>query len=102
MADTLEKTRRKTRTEKRTKRPPMYKVYLLNDDYTTMDFVVFILQEVFGKPYEEAVQIMLHVHRAGMGLCGVYTKEIAETKVETVHRLARANQFPLKCMIERE
>ena len=92
----------KTKTKKKTKRPPLYRVYLLNDDYTTMDFVVFVLQEVFNKPYEEAVQIMLHVHRNGMGLCGVYTKEIAETKVETVHRLARANQFPLKCKMERE
>ncbi len=102
MSEGYTETIKETRTKKKTRKPPMYRVYLLNDDYTTMDFVVFILQEVFGKPYEEAVQIMLHVHRRGMGLCGVYTKEIAETKVETVHRLARANQFPLKCYMERE
>ncbi len=84
------------------KKPKMYKVYLLNDDYTTMDFVVDVLMEVFHKSYEEAVQIMLNVHKQGKGLCGVYTYEIAETKVDQVHRLARAHQFPLKATMEEE
>jgi len=92
----------KTRPERKVKKPPMYKVYLLNDDYTTMDFVVYILESVFHKPHLEAVQIMLHVHRNGKGLCGVYTKEIAQEKVKTVHALARQEGFPLKCTMERE
>jgi len=92
----------KTKPERKVKKPPMYKVYLLNDDYTTMDFVVYILESVFHKPHIEAVQIMLHVHRSGKGLCGVYTKEIAEEKVKTVHTLARQQGFPLKCTMERE
>jgi ATP-dependent Clp protease adaptor protein ClpS len=77
-------------------------VFLLNDDYTTMDFVIRILEEVFHKPLVEATQIMLHVHKNGRGLAGVYTKEIAETKVDTVHTLARKEDFPLKCGMERE
>ncbi len=84
------------------KEPKKYKVYLLNDDYTTMDFVVDILREVFGKTYEEAVDIMLTVHKKGKGLCGIYTYEIAETKVDQVHRLARAHEFPLKATMEEE
>ncbi len=82
--------------------PKKYKVYLLNDDYTTMDFVVDILCEVFHKSYEEAVTIMLKIHKEGKGLCGVYTYEIAETKVDQVHRLARAHEFPLKAVMEEE
>ena len=82
--------------------PPMYKVFLLNDDYTTMDFVVEVLMFVFQKPLEEAMQIMLNIHQKGMGLCGVYSFEIAETKVDTVHMLARERDFPLKCTMERE
>jgi ATP-dependent Clp protease adaptor protein ClpS len=92
----------KTKPKKKTKKPPLYKVILLNDDYTTMDFVVFILETVFHKPHEEAVHIMLHVHRKGMGVCGVYTREIAETKVKMVHELARKNNFPLRCVMEKE
>lgn len=92
----------KERPERKIDKPPMFKVYLLNDDYTTMDFVVYILETVFHKPHIEAVQIMLHVHRAGKGLCGVYTREIAEEKVKTVHALARQAGFPLKCTMERE
>ncbi len=88
--------------KKKTRRPRLYKVLLLNDDYTTMDFVVYILETVFHKPHEEAVRIMLHVHQRGMGVCGVYTKEIAETKVSMVHDLARKNQYPLRCIMERE
>lgn len=90
------------KAEIRTKKPPLFKVFLINDDYTTMEFVVDILQKVFHKNRTEATQIMLHVHKKGMGLCGVYTREIAETKVETVHAIARDNEFPLKCIMEHE
>jgi ATP-dependent Clp protease adaptor protein ClpS len=82
--------------------PPMYKVLLHNDDYTTMEFVVEILMLVFNKSPEEAVEIMLNVHQKGIGICGVYTYEVSETKVSTVHDLARENGFPLKCTMEEE
>ena len=82
--------------------PSMYRVLLLNDDYTTMEFVVEILMLVFSKSVEEATQIMLNVHRIGVGLCGVYTYEVAETKVDTVHALAKERDFPLKCSMEKE
>ena len=82
--------------------PPMYRVFLLNDDYTTMEFVDEVLKSVFHKSETEATRIMLNVHKAGVGICGVYTYEIAETKVDTVHNLARENGFPLKCSMERE
>ena len=82
--------------------PPMYKVMLLNDDYTTMEFVVEILMLVFKKSPEDAVRIMLNVHHKGIGICGVYTFEVSETKVNTVHTLARQYGFPLKCTIEKE
>ncbi|MEE8432826.1 MAG: ATP-dependent Clp protease adapter ClpS [Candidatus Desulfatibia sp.] len=82
--------------------PPMYRVLLHNDDYTAMDFVVEILMLVFNKSPEEAVNIMLNVHRKGIGLCGVYTYEVSETKVETVHAVARGQGFPLKCTMEKE
>jgi len=84
------------------KRPDLYRVFLINDDYTTMDFVVHVLEYVFGKPPVEAVQIMLHVHKNGKGLAGVYTKDIAETRINIVHELARKNNFPLKCEMEKE
>jgi ATP-dependent Clp protease adaptor protein ClpS len=82
--------------------PAMYRVMLINDDYTTMEFVVEILVKVFHKPYDEAARIMLHVHQEGSGLCGIYTFEVAESKVQTVHNLARENGFPLKCTMEKE
>jgi ATP-dependent Clp protease adaptor protein ClpS len=82
--------------------PPLYKVLLLNDDYTTMEFVVEILRHVFHKTNEEAVTVMLNVHRKGMGVCGIYPYEVAETKVDTVHSLARESSFPLKCVMEKE
>ena len=82
--------------------PPMYRVMLLNDDYTTMEFVVDVLVYVFQKSPEEATRIMLNVHRSGVGVCGIYPFEIAETKVNTVETLARENGFPLKCIMERE
>lgn len=84
------------------KEPPMFRVLLHNDDYTTMEFVVQILMAVFKKPLEEANRIMLNVHQQGVGLCGVYTYEVAETKVDTVHSLARENGYPLKCSMEKE
>jgi ATP-dependent Clp protease adaptor protein ClpS len=90
------------RTQTKTKKPSMYKVILLNDDYTPMEFVVELLKVVFHKPHAEATRIMLHVHQNGMGVAGVYPFEIAETKVKTVDELARENQFPLKCTMEKE
>ena len=89
-----------TERRRKTKRPPLYKVLLHNDDYTTMEFVVQVLQEVFHKAQAEAVQIMLHVHRNGIGIAGVYTHEVAETKVSTVHALAKKFDYPLQCSLE--
>ncbi len=88
--------------EEEIKEPSMYKVLLINDDYTSMDFVVDILTSVFHKSIEAAVQIMMSVHENGSGLCGVYTYEIAETKVETVHSLAEENGYPLRSTMEKE
>jgi ATP-dependent Clp protease adaptor protein ClpS len=88
------------RPKEKTKRPEMFKVVLLNDDYTTMEFVVLVLEQVFNKPSDEAHRIMLEVHVKGRGVCGSYTYEIAETKVSTVHEMARENGFPLRAMIE--
>lgn len=90
------------KTEVRTGIPSLYQVFLLNDDYTAMDFVVHILEQIFRKNHTEATQIMLHVHKQGIGLAGVYPREIAETKVETVHRIARENEYPLKCIMEKK
>ena len=92
----------RTRTEKKLKRPPLYKVLLHNDDYTTMEFVVHVLQSVFNHPEAEATAIMLHVHRKGIGVAGVYPHEVAETKVEKVHELAHAHEFPLRCSMEED
>ncbi len=80
--------------------PPMYQVVLLNDDYTPMDFVVVVVQHVFGKSLEEASRIMLRVHHDGRGIVGVYTRDIAATRVESVIQLARMNQHPLQCVME--
>jgi ATP-dependent Clp protease adaptor protein ClpS len=82
--------------------PPLYRVLLLNDDYTTMEFVVEILKTVFHKSVGEATRIMFNVHQAGVGLCGIYAHEIAETKVDTVHTLSKEHGFPLKCTMEKE
>jgi ATP-dependent Clp protease adaptor protein ClpS len=90
------------RTRQQTKEPELYKVVLLNDDYTTMEFVVEILESVFHKQPAEAFRIMIQVHTQGRGLCGVYPYEVAETKVATVHDLARGNGFPLRATIEEE
>jgi ATP-dependent Clp protease adaptor protein ClpS len=82
------------------KRPDLYRVLLLNDDYTPMDFVVMLLQSVFRKDHDEATQIMLHVHTKGVGVCGAYTREVAETKVRQVMDLSQKGQHPLQCTME--
>ena len=91
-----------TRTRGQTRRPNMYRVLLLNDDYTTQEFVVIVLQKYFNKSIEEATRIMLHVHNHGVGECGVYTYEIAETKVTQVMDYARKHQHPLQCIMEKK
>lgn len=90
------------RTRQKTKKPSMYKVLMLNDDYTPMEFVVYVLERFFNKNKEEATQIMLHVHRRGVGVCGVYTYEVAETKVTQVMDFARQHQHPLQCTLEKD
>ena len=90
------------RTRHETKKPELFKVLLLNDDYTTMEFVVEILENVFNKAPAEAYRIMMAVHHQGQGLCGVYPFEVAETKVATVVDLARDNGFPLRAAMEPE
>jgi len=94
----VEKTESKTKLE----RPPLYRVLLHNDDYTPMEFVVFILQSIFNHGESEAVRIMLNVHRLWIGLAGVYTHEIAEMKVDKVTSLSQANEFPLLCTMEED
>jgi len=89
-------------TRTRTKRPSMYKVLLLNDDYTPMEFVVGVLMTIFHKNAEEATRIMLHVHQHGVGVCGVFTFEVAETKVAQVMDAARRSQHPLQCTMEKD
>jgi ATP-dependent Clp protease adaptor protein ClpS len=86
----------------RTKKPSMYRVLILNDDYTPMEFVVLILERFFQKNREQATRIMLHVHQKGVGVCGVYTYEVAETKVAQVMDLAIRNEHPLQCTMEKE
>lgn len=91
-----------TRTKSKTKRPPMYKVLLLNDDYTPMEFVVHILERYFSLNHAESFDIMLTVHKKGLAVVGVFTREIAETKVAQVMESARQNQHPLQCTMEKE
>ncbi len=91
-----------TKTTPKTKKPPLYKVLLLNDDYTPMEFVVQVLERFFHKSRQEATTIMLHVHRRGVGICGIFTYEVAETKVNQVVDNARQNQHPLQCTMEKE
>lgn len=90
------------KTRQKTKKPSMYKVLMLNDDYTPMEFVVHILEHIFSKTQDEATQIMLHVHQKGVGICGVFTFEVAESKAAQVMDLARHNQHPLQCTIEKD
>ncbi|MFN0061464.1 MAG: ATP-dependent Clp protease adaptor ClpS [Myxococcaceae bacterium] len=91
-----------TRVERRLKKPPLYKVLLHNDNYTTRDFVVAVLRGVFHKSEQDAVRIMLHVHHTGIGVAGVYTYDVAETKLRTVEQLAQQNEFPLRLSLEPE
>jgi ATP-dependent Clp protease adaptor protein ClpS len=90
-----------TRTRAVTKKPGQYRVLLLNDDFTPMEFVVHVLETFFGKNRQEATEIMLHVHRKGVGVCGTYTYEVAETKVSLVMDYARKNEHPLQCTMEK-
>ena len=91
-----------TKTRAKVKKPSLYKVLLLNDDYTPMEFVVHILEKFFAKNREDAVEVMLHVHRHGVGICGVFTYEVAETKVTQVMDFARKHQHPLQCTMEKK
>jgi len=90
------------KSKPKTKKPSMYKVLMLNDDYTPMEFVVHVLEQFFSKNREEATRIMLHVHQRGVGVCGVFTYEVAETKVTQVIDYARQHQHPLQCTLEKE
>lgn len=91
-----------TKTRPKTRKPNLYKVLLLNDDYTPMEFVVLVLEKFFNKRYEEANRIMLHVHQRGVGVCGVFTFEVAETKVTQVMDFSRQHDHPLQCTMEKE
>jgi ATP-dependent Clp protease adaptor protein ClpS len=91
-----------SQTKPKLQKPSMYRVLLLNDDYTPMEFVVYVLEEIFNKSREDATQIMLHVHQNGVGLCGVFTYEVAETKVARVVEASRRNQHPLQCTMEKD
>ncbi len=91
-----------TKTKPKTKKPDLYRVLLLNDDFTPMEFVIHVLERFFRKTPEQATQIMLHVHNNGVGECGVYTYEVAETKVTQVMDFARKNQHPLQCVMEKK
>ena len=91
-----------TKTKPKTKKPSMYKVLMLNDDYTPMEFVVHVLKRFFSMDTDEATRVMLHVHQRGVGVCGVFSYEVAETKVNQVMDFARQNQHPLQCTLEKE
>ncbi len=91
-----------TQTKPKTQKPSMYRVLLLNDDYTPMEFVVYVLEQFFNKSREDATRIMLHVHQHGVGVCGVFTYEVAETKVAQVVDTARRHQHPLQCTMEKD
>jgi ATP-dependent Clp protease adaptor protein ClpS len=93
---------RRTKEQAKTRKPPLYKCILLNDDYTPMEFVVEILKSVFHRSQADATRIMLHVHQNGMGVAGVFPFEVAETKIHTVEELAKESQVPLKCVMEKE
>jgi ATP-dependent Clp protease adaptor protein ClpS len=91
-----------TQTKPKTQKPSMYRVLILNDDYTPMEFVVYVLEQFFNKSREDATRIMLHVHQHGVGVCGVFTYEVAETKVAQVVDTARRHQHPLQCTMEKD
>jgi ATP-dependent Clp protease adaptor protein ClpS len=98
--DTRESTLTESRSDQKLERPRMWRVLLHNDDYTTQDFVVWVLETVFHKPRAEAFDIMLSVHRSGMGIAGVYTHDVAETKLKTTRQLAEEHEFPLLVTME--
>ncbi len=102
MSQFVSETEGEVKSEKKVKEPSLYRVLLHNDNYTTMEFVVEILMHIFHKTIEDATRIMLNVHEKGSGICGIYTYEVAETKVDTVHNLARDQGFPLKCSMEKD
>ena len=91
-----------TKTKPKTQKPAMYRVLILNDDYTPMEFVVYVLEQFFNKSREDATRIMLHVHQHGVGVCGIFTYEVAETKVAQVVDAARRHQHPLQCTMEKD
>jgi ATP-dependent Clp protease adaptor protein ClpS len=91
-----------TKTKPKTQKPSLYKVLLLNDDFTPMEFVVHVLEQFFNKSGEEAMRVMLHVHQKGVGVCGIYTFEVAETKVTQVMDFAKQHGHPLQCTLEKE
>ena len=91
-----------TETKPKLQKPSLYRVLLLNDDYTPMEFVVYVLEQIFNKSREDATRIMLHVHHKGVGICGVYTYEVAETKVTQVMDFSRQHGHPLQCTMEKE
>lgn len=82
------------------KRPPMFQVVMLNDDFTPMEFVVQVLKDVFRKPHDDAVEVMLQVHQKGAGICGIFTRDVAETKAELLHAVSRRHEYPLQCRVE--
>ena len=92
----------RTKPQQKTKKPPLYKVLMHNDDYTTREFVVWVLESVFHKSEQDAIRIMMHVHVNGIGVAGIYTREVAETKAAKTERLARAQEYPLRLTVEPE
>ena len=102
MPDPRESTLTETRSEQKLERPRLWRVLLHNDDYTTQDFVVWVLESIFHKPRAEAVEIMMSVHRSGMGVAGIYTHDVAETKLKTTRQLAEQHEFPLLVTMEAE
>ena len=100
-ADSDEQVGIATKTKARPKKPSQYKVLMLNDDYTPMEFVVMVLKRFFSMDLEEATRVMLHVHQKGVGICGIFPYEVAETKVNQVMDFARQNQHPLQCTLEK-
>lgn len=102
LPSTKDRTKPREQEKQEVTRPRLFRVLLHNDDYTTMEFVVYVLQKVFHKSLEEAVLIMLNVHQQGLGVCGIYPSEIAETKVGAVHSYAREEGYPLRCSMEPE
>ena len=100
--DVITRSRPKTHTKPKTKKPNLYRVLLLNDDYTPMEFVIVVLERFFQKSVEEATEIMLHVHVHGIGECGIYAFDVAETKVTQVLNFAKKHQHPLQCVLEQK